>query len=102
MRVAREIKLTKSERNQLEALVSSRSTPVRLVERSRIVLLAAQGWTNQEIAQGLGVDKNKVGRWRKRYAEGGLKAIEKELPRGNNHGGSSPGSDTSDTRLANS
>ena len=87
MRVAREIILTKGERNRLDALVSRRSTPVRLVERSRIVLLAVQGWTNKEIAQELGIDQNKVGRWRKRYAEGGLKAIEKERPRGNNHGG---------------
>lgn len=87
MRVAASIALTRPERKKLEALVAARSTPVRLVERLRIVLLAAQQWTNKAIADELGIDENKVGRWRKRYAQRGLKAIEKERPRGDNHGG---------------
>ena len=39
------------------------------------------------IASQLGITQNKVGRWRNRYAEGGLRAIEKDRPRGRNHGG---------------
>ena len=43
--------------------------------------------TNKAIAAGLGIDANKVGRWRTRYAKEGSPAIEKERPRGANHGG---------------
>ena len=89
MRVAVEINLTDKEQEKLKRYISSRTSPVRLVERSRIVLLAAQGHNNQSIATELGIRENKVGRWRNRYAAGGLAAIEKDRPRGNNHGGKS-------------
>ena len=87
MRVAATIVLSGGERRKLDKWASSRSTPVRLRERSRIVLMAAEGKANKEIAAELGIDANKVGRWRTRYANGGLPAIEKERPRGGNHGG---------------
>ena len=87
MRVAVEISLTRKEKQTLERNVASRSTSVRLVQRSKIVLLAAQGHTNKEIAEKLGTDGNKVARWRKRYAEGGIDALSRERPRGGNHGG---------------
>lgn len=87
MRIAAQIELSAKERKTLQHYVTSRKTPVRLVERSRIVLLADEGATNQVIAEKLGITENKVGRWRNRYAEGGLKAIEKDRPRGKNHGG---------------
>lgn len=87
MRVAVEIQLTDDERKKLKSIVGSRSAPVRLVERANMVLLAADGWTNQEIAAELSTNNIKVGRWRKRYAEGGLVAIQKERPRGGNYAG---------------
>ena len=37
---------------------------------------------NDVIAEEVGVGRVQVGRWRRRYAEGGLAAIEKDLPRG--------------------
>ena len=49
--------------------------------------MAAQGMTNKEIAAELQVDANKVGRWRARVAKEGMPSIEKERPRGANHGG---------------
>lgn len=87
MRVAAAVSLTKKEKQILERYVRSRSTPVRLVERSRIVLLASQGLTNKEIAAELDTDQNKVGRWRNRYIESGIDALITERPRGANHGG---------------
>lgn len=87
MRVATAISLTAKEKQILERHVASRSTSVRLVQRSRIVLLAAQGHTNKEIAAELGTDPNKVSRWRLRYVAGGVEALSRELPRGGNHGG---------------
>ena len=98
MRVAATIELTEHERKKLEQYVRSTSTSVRLVERSKIVLLAAQGNNNQMIAEQLGIGHNKVSRWRNRYAQGGLSHIEKDLPRGRNHGGKNT---LSQTRLRN-
>ena len=43
--------------------------------------------SNIEISRLVGTDKNTVGRWRRRFAEQGIPGIEKELPRGGNHGG---------------
>jgi transposase/transposase-like protein len=81
------ITLTADERKQLEKNVKSRKTAVRLLERSRIVLLAAENIPNYKIAEELGIDVNKVGRWRNRFADRRVEGIEKDLPRGANHGG---------------
>ena len=51
-----------------------------LVERSRIILLAAQGKTNEAIAEELAISRQKAGRWRRRYCEYGLSGIEKDAP----------------------
>ena len=57
-------------------------TSVRLSQRARIVLLAAQGLQNKEIAEQLGVGRVQVARWRERYVQAGLEGIERDLPRG--------------------
>ena len=46
--------------------------------------------TNPAIARELGTHTDKVGRWRRRYADGGIKGSRKERPRGGNHGGRCP------------
>jgi transposase len=84
-----QITLTAKEKQQLETNVKSRKTPVRLVERPQIILLAAEGIANYKIAQKLDMNINKVGRWRNRFAENRFAGIEKDLPRGGNHGGKS-------------
>jgi transposase len=81
MRVAAKIKLTGSERTKLERFSKARNVAVRLRERSQIVLLAADGLENKEIAEILAQDPGKVGRWRKRYAEQGLAGIIKDKTR---------------------
>jgi transposase len=55
---------------------------MRLSRRARLVLLAAAGHSNREIAAELEIGRVQVGRWRERYVEGGLSAIERDLPRG--------------------
>ena len=70
MRVAAQVTLTASERRRLETWASARSTAVRLVERSKIILMACAGMTNQAIAHALGIDQNTVGRWRNRFRKG--------------------------------
>ena len=81
MRSAPAIALDKKEHDVLSRLARSRSTSVRLAERSRIILLAAQGKTNEAIAEELGTSRQKVGPWRSRYSEFGLAGIEKDAPR---------------------
>jgi len=82
MRVAVEIVLTKEQKKELTKLVRSKLTSVRLAQRARIVLLAADGWRNKDIADELCVGRVQVSRWRDRYAESGLAGIERDLPRG--------------------
>jgi transposase len=81
------IDLSEAEKKRLEKNLRSRKTSIRLRERSQIVLLAAEQIPNYEIANRLDLDINTVGRWRNRYAEEGYAGIEKERPRGANHGG---------------
>lgn len=57
MRVAPEIVLTSQERDELTKLTRSKLTSVRLAQRARIVLLAAQGLKNKDIAVQLGVGR---------------------------------------------
>lgn len=52
----------------LDALVRSGLTTQRLAERVRIVLMSAEGLTNQDQARELGVDRQRIRRWRRRWA----------------------------------
>lgn len=81
MRVAPAIELTNKQRAKLETIRKGRSSSVRARERAAIILLAADGLENQAIARRLKQDKMKVGRWRQRYAQGGLAAILKDKSR---------------------
>ena len=85
MRVAPVIELSAEEERQLTRLAKSNTASVRAARRAQIVLLAAGGVDNHEIAERLGVGRVQVGRWRNRYAEGGLAAISQDLPRGGRH-----------------
>ena len=82
MRIASEIILTSQERAELMKLVRSRLTSVRLEQRAGIVLLAADGFQNKDIADILGIGRVQVARWRQRYAQSRLTGIERDLPRG--------------------
>lgn len=82
MRVAPDIILNAQEKKTLERLARSNTTSVRLARRASIILLAAAGLDNHSIAKQLNTGRVQVGRWRQRYAEGGLAVIEQDLPRG--------------------
>src|SRR5208282_5417226 len=82
MRVAPEITVTAEDQGLLQCWSRGRSTPARLVLRAKIVLAAAAGKSNDVIAAELDSDPGLVGRWRRRFASGGLAAIEKDAPRG--------------------
>ena len=81
MRVARRIELNLEQKEALEQCARSRSRSVRAVERARIVLLAAAGKQDKEIAAELGITAHKVARWRNRFLDLGLAGLEKDAPR---------------------
>ena len=58
MRIAPAVMLTEEQRKQLEANVRGRSLPARLVERSRIVLLAAAGTRKRRVFCGQPPDRS--------------------------------------------
>jgi transposase len=82
MRAAPAINLSVSEREILERRARGRSTPARLVLRSKIALLASDGLRNTEIARVLCCGSKTVCLWRRRFALHGIAGIEKEAPRG--------------------
>src|SRR3989338_7020094 len=82
MRVAAQIELTYEERTELTALARSKLTSVRLALSARIVLLAAQGVQDTDIAAQGGGGRVQVSRWRGRYAQSRLAGIWCDLPRG--------------------
>jgi transposase len=81
MRTAAAVELNSEQRQALERMARSRSLPARVVERARIVLLAAEGLENKQIAQRMGMTPEKAARWRNRFRAGGITALEKDAPR---------------------
>src|SRR6266705_4686315 len=81
MRVAQPIVLSEDVRRKLEQQSRGRSTPARVVLRSRIVLLAAEGLQNKQIAETLNVAPRMAALWRGRFIEHGIEGLLKDAPR---------------------
>lgn len=80
MRTAPLVAVSEVDRVWLQKTAASATASRRLGERCRIVLLAAQGQRNEEIAAALGFSVMKVGRWRTRFAQAGRSGIERDEP----------------------
>ncbi|NJM34264.1 MAG: helix-turn-helix domain-containing protein [Rhodomicrobium sp.] len=63
------IELDEAEERELGALVRKHGAPQSIAERARIVLAAASGLNNKEIATKVGVCAATAGTWRRRFAE---------------------------------
>src|SRR5215831_9416149 len=74
------VDLTDDERQQLEHLLRSGKHPTRKLTRARILLKAADGFSDREIAVALDIGRSTVERTRRRFVEGSLHAL-KERPR---------------------
>ena len=81
MRVAKTIELDAQTERELRALSQRKRIEVRLQQRARIVLLAAKGMRNKDIAADIGLDRRQVALWRARFLEGGIEALSKDAPR---------------------
>ncbi len=76
------IVLSRKERRQLEVQVRCYTLPYRDVIRAKIVLLAAEGLGNDQIAARLDTRREIVSKWRKRFFEEGLTGLEERPRRG--------------------
>jgi transposase len=82
----RTVNVSGADRRELERRARDKGAPARVVERARIVLLAADGVPGQQIAQMVGCTEGTVVTCRGRFAERGLAGLV-DLPR---HGKPSP------------
>ena len=78
MSLAPALVLRDGDRKRLGDLARLPSMPSGLAKRARIVLLAADGVPNAQIARTVGVSRPTVIGWRQRYATGGIAALEDE------------------------
>ena len=74
-RQAQVVKLSKKDRNALEALLRQSTAPQRDVLRARIALMAAEGQTTAAIATSLGMSLPSVSKWRGRVASQGMAGL---------------------------
>ena len=81
MRIAAAVTLSPEQTEALERMARARSLPARVVERARVVLMAADGLENKEIAGRMNMTPEKAARWRNRFLAGGVAALQKDAPR---------------------
>jgi transposase len=73
-----EVLVSEREREQLVSMSRSRSLPHSLVRRAKIVLMAADGHTNQDIAEQCDVTSPAITHWKKRFVAQGLADLHDE------------------------
>ena len=71
-----EIELSREERAELERRVACYTLPHKVVQRAKMILYAAEGQSNAEIARRLETAAEVVGRWRKRFFEERLAGLD--------------------------
>ncbi|MGH9198817.1 MAG: helix-turn-helix domain-containing protein, partial [Acidimicrobiia bacterium] len=76
MAVAPPLTLRPGDRSRLEALTRARSVRAGLAQRARMVLLAAEGLANAEIARRTDSTRPTVLAWRSRYSASGINALQ--------------------------
>jgi len=81
MRIEAKVELSEAQRKQLETWATGRTIPVRLAERAKMILLAAQGKTDKEIGADLRIWRGTVARWRGRFIADGVTGIERDETR---------------------
>ena len=74
------IRLSRHEGRELRRRAAKYTLPYFMVVRAKMILLAGQGWSNDEIAHSLHTRREVVSLWRKRFFEDRLAGLE-ERPR---------------------
>jgi transposase len=78
MSLAPALTLREGDRDRLGELARLPSVPSGLARRARMILLAADGVPNAQIARTVGASRPTVIAWRDRYARGGIAALDDE------------------------
>ena len=81
MHLAPPILLSAEERSTLTAWAHAKSLALRIVQRARIITMAADGVTSQGIARRLGVSRPTIQLWRERFLALRVAGLEKDAPR---------------------
>lgn len=69
------IHITDEERSELRGWARRPTTAQATALRARIILLCAEGGSNQDVADELGVNRVTVGKWRQRFVDSGLDGL---------------------------
>jgi len=81
MNIAERIILTPQEEATINRWAHGKSFPLRLVQRAKIIQLAAEGVFNHDIAKRLNISRPTVQLWRERFLALRLSGLEKDAPR---------------------
>lgn len=81
MRVAVKIELDAQAERQLRILSKRRRVEARVQQRAEVILLAAKGWRNKDIAAEVRLDRRQVALWRRRFLDGGIEALRRDAAR---------------------
>jgi hypothetical protein len=74
------ITLSSSEKTALECIARQYTSPYYMVVRAKVILMAARGLRNDQIAAQVSLPRQIVSKWRKRFFEERLEGLE-NLPR---------------------
>jgi len=69
------VTLSESERASLQTCIHTGKANARTFTRARVLLKAAEGWTDQQICEAFDISRNTSIRVRQSYLEGGLEAV---------------------------
>jgi hypothetical protein len=72
------IRLSSAEMSELQRRAAKYTLPYFQVQRAKMILLAAEGFNNDEIAARLDTRREIVGRWRKRFFVDRLQGLEEQ------------------------
>ena len=72
------VRITERQQDLLRQFANARNSEVSLAQRSRIVLLAFEKCSNEQISVEVGLNPDQVGRWRRRWQQAWEKLIRVE------------------------
>lgn len=78
---AQRLLLASGDQAVLEGLVRGRNTAQKVALRARIILGAAEGFSNNRLARQWGVTRPTILLWRQRYAQAGVASLLRDAPR---------------------
>jgi len=81
MRVAKPVQLSTDDDRRLRILSKRKRVEARVQMRARILLLAAEGMSDKDIAQKLGTDRRVAARWRARFLAAGVDGLLQDATR---------------------